>query len=393
MTSFTLRTLALLFICSLTAGPAAADASRVALQRAPDGGIQPQAVVDAQGTLHLIYYKGDAGGGDVFHVRRPLTGAGFSQPIRVNTRPGSAIAAGAIRGAQLAPGKSGRVHVVWNGGKGAMKVNITGKDVTPLLYTRLNDAGTAFEPERNIITHAAGLDGGSSVAADGQGNVYVAWHGAAADNKSGEAGRAVFVARSTDEGKTFQRETSVAPTPTGACGCCGMRAFADTQGAVYILYRAASATSAGMNRDEILLVSPRPGAAFDVAYSHPWKLATCPMSSASLTEGAGRVLAAWETSGQVYFAGIDPKTMQVSRPAAPPAGAKRRFPVAVSNARGETLFVWTEGTAWAKGGAVVWQIFDKDGNATQEKGRADGLPVWSLPTSFARPDGTFVVIY
>jgi DNA-binding beta-propeller fold protein YncE len=43
-----------------------------------------------------------------------------------------------------------------------------------MLYARLDDAGTAFEPQRNLIQVAAGLDGGGSVAADQAGNVYVA---------------------------------------------------------------------------------------------------------------------------------------------------------------------------------------------------------------------------
>ena len=42
-----------------------------------------------------------------------------------------------------------------------------------MLYTRLNDAGTAFEPQRDLIRMARGLDGGGAVAADGVGNVYV----------------------------------------------------------------------------------------------------------------------------------------------------------------------------------------------------------------------------
>jgi hypothetical protein len=62
------------------------------------------------------------------------------------------MAAGTIRGAQLAVGKNGRVHVAWDGmGKGATRPTINGKEVTPALYTRLNDAGTGFEPERNLI--------------------------------------------------------------------------------------------------------------------------------------------------------------------------------------------------------------------------------------------------
>ena len=379
------------FLFLVVASVSAAEDKRVTLLRTPDGGIQPQAAVDAEGTVHLIYYKGDSGAGDIFYVRRPATASEFSKPIQVNSQRGSAIAAGSIRGAQLAVGKNGRVHVAWDGmGKGAMKVNIGGKDVTPLLYTRLNDAGTAFEPERNVITYAAGLDGGSSVTADAEGNVYAAWHGSAPDNKDKEAGRAIFVARSTDEGKTFQREKPAVAKKTGACACCGMRAFADSHGAVYILYRAATDN---MERGETLLVSRKPGADFEVAYSHPWKAMTCPMSSATLTESKTGVLAAWETGDNVFFASVDPKTTQVSSPVAPMAGLKRKHPVAIANASGETLFVWTEGTGWAKGGSVAWQIFDKDGNVVGDKGRAPGVPAWGLPTAYAKSDGSFAIVY
>ncbi|HMJ91059.1 MAG TPA: hypothetical protein VK530_14650, partial [Candidatus Acidoferrum sp.] len=242
----------LLFLfCALSFCATAAESQKVTAMRAPEGGIQPQAAVDSRGVVHLIYFKGDAAGGDVFYVRR-LPGEGdFSKPIRVNSQTGSVIAAGTIRGAQLALGKNNRVHVVWNGGKGATKAIVAGKEVTPLLYTRLNDSGVAFEPERNVITMVAGLDGGSAVAADRVGNVYVFWHGSAPDNEEKEAGRAVFVARSTDEGATFAPEQPVLKQRTGACACCGMKAMADAGGAVYLLYRAATGNT---ERGETLLV-------------------------------------------------------------------------------------------------------------------------------------------
>src|SRR5438045_3785239 len=72
-------------------------------------------------------------------------------------------------------------------------------------YAGLDDEGTAFEPQRNVIQAANGLDGGGSVAADDSGNVYVAWHAPEPGGK-GEDNRRVWVARSTDEGKTFARE-------------------------------------------------------------------------------------------------------------------------------------------------------------------------------------------
>jgi hypothetical protein len=48
---------------------------------------------------------------------------------------------------------------------------------------------------------------------------------------------------------------------------------------------------------------------------------------------------------------------------------------------------------WKKGGILAWQIYDKDGRATQEHGKADGVPVWSLVAVFARPDGGFTIVY
>jgi hypothetical protein len=341
--------------------------------------------------VHLIYFKGEADGGDVFYVHRRLGETEFSKPIKVNSQSGSVTAIGTIRGAQLAIGQNGRVHIVWDGmGKGATRIKISEKEEAPLLYTRLNDSGTGFEPERNLITYAAGLDGGSSVAADLQGNVYIVWHAPQPGNTNGETGRAVFVAHSSDGGKTFEREEAALSKPTGACPCCGVRTFADRSGAVYILFRAASEH---VDRDETLLVSPERGAEFRIASTHKWRANICPMSSATLTEASGGILAAWETGDQVYWAKVTSKTMQVSEPISPEGKARRKHPVAVANERGETLFVWTENTSWGKGGVVVWQLFDSDGKVISEEKRADGLPAWSLATAFAEANGNFVIVY
>lgn len=290
----------------------------------------------------------------------------------------------------MALGKNNRVHVVWNGGKGAAKATISGKEVTPLLYTRSTDSGAGFEPERNIITAAAGLDGGSSVAADPLGNVYVAWHAQTPGKTNGEASRALFIARSDNEGKTFKPERPAISAATGACGCCGMRAFADKSGAVSILYRAASEK---VNRGEVFLVSPGPEADFKIANIHKWNIDKCPLSSASITAGNDKMIAAWETAGQVYFANINPKTAEVSKPIAPLGGVARKHPAVAANHKGETLLVWTEGTGWAKGGTIAWQLYDPSGKPAADKGRSPGLPVWGLATALAKADGNFVIIY
>jgi hypothetical protein len=118
------------------------------------------------------------------------------------------------------------------------------------------------------------------------------------------------------------------------------------------------------------------------------------MSSATLTQAKTGAVGAWETGKEVFFAHINPATMEVTRPiSAPGTGANRKHPVAVSNSKGETLFAWTEGTGWAKGGSLAWQIFNANDKPESEKGRAEGVPTWSLITAFAKPDGNFVIIY
>ncbi len=363
-----------------------------ALVRVPEHGIQPQVAVDGKGVVHLVYFKGDPGHGDLFYTTSK-DGAHFKDhPLRVNSQPGSAIAVGNIRGAHLALGKNGRVHVAWNGSSKARPL-APGKGpwLNPMLYTRLNDDGTAFEPQRNLIQSAPLLDGGGSVAADAAGNVYVFWH-APEPGKKGEGNRKVWVAVSNDDGKTFAAERAATPKPTGACGCCGLRGFADSKGRVYVLYRGAKDVT---QRDMYVLTSTDKGKSFQVADVHPWAINTCPMSSETFAEGPdGRVVGAWDTRGQVYFAGVDPKSGEPSTPiAAPGADHGRKHPAVAVNGKGETILVWTEGMGWNKGGSLAWQVYDKSGKPTAQRGQAAGVPVWSLVAVFARPGGGFTIVY
>jgi hypothetical protein len=346
-----------------------AEPGKVHLLRPPDGGIQPQAAVDSKGVLHLIYFKGQPQGGDVYYVRRAPGGEAFSTPIRINVQARSAIAMGTVRGAHLAIGRNGRVHVAWMGGDGAARAEVAGKAATPMMYTRMNDRGTAFEPERNLLTWAAGLDGGASVAADQSGNVYVAWHASPPGNTQGEAGRAVFVARSSDDGRRFQREERVRSKPTGACGCCGMRTYVDSAGRLYILYRGANDVS----RDMTLLISRDHAASFETETVNQWMTKACPMSTCAFAEGSAGVLVATERSGQVSFNVVDPVTLNLSKATIAPVSDNCRHPTVAANAAGEVLMAWTEGTGWEKGGALAWQIFEGrpgDGSKRADRGRA-----------------------
>ncbi len=378
-----------LWLASGALPQAQGPAAKVNLLRTPNGGIQPQALLDERGTLHLIYLSGEASASDVFYVQRAKGQTGFSTPLRVNSQPGSAVATGTIRGAQLALGKNGRVHVVWNGSN--IAAPRLASNSAPLLYARLNDSRTAFEAQRNLIHLTQHLDGGGSVAADKTGNVYAVWH--AAGEKTGEPNRRIWLARSADDGKTFAREVAIDPADvggktTGVCACCGLRAFVNQQGRLFVLYRTATEMT---ERGMFLLISANRGKTFQGARMDSWNLTTCPMSSSTMVE-AGQTRGAWENNGQVYFGGLD-STATVAPLAAPGSTGKRKHPALAVNARGETMLAWTEGTGWKKGGSLAWQLFDGSGKPTSEKGTAPDVPVWGLATVVAEADGSFTIIY
>lgn len=365
------------------------DDSAVTTIRVPDWGLQPQAAVDARGRLHLIYFKGEPLHGDVFYVHSDDGARTFSRPVRVNSQPGSVIAIGTVRGPHLALGRNGRVHVAWMG-SGKAEPKVSGRQ-PPMLYTRLADAGDAFEPQRNLIHEHAGLDGGGSIAADQSGNVFVAWH--APKTLGGEeADRRVWLVRSEDDGRTFGGETDITPSVTGACGCCGMRLAADGRGEVFALYRSASEM---VHRDVYLLASKDHGRTFQAIATDPWKIGICVMSTGGFAPTSDGVVAAWETQNQIRVKrldGTDPSTSNIISP--PGRSANRKHPCVAINSSGQFIVAWAEDTGWNKGGSVAWQVFDKQGNPEPtHSGRLEGLPAWDAPAAFAASDGTFRILF
>jgi hypothetical protein len=160
-----------------------------------------------------------------------------------------------------------------------------------------------------------------------------------------------------------------------------------------------------VNRDMTLLVSRDAGKTFRDTMLQKWQIAECPMSSESLVQNGNRVLAAWETRGEVFRTSLDAAKNFDARnsdakfeaplpaPDAQQSRGERKHPLLLANKNGDTLFAWTEGTGWMKGGALAWQVYDKTGRAAAAKGRTDGVPVWGSLAGYAQPNGDFVLLY
>lgn len=358
----------------------------VLVLRVPGDGLQPQAAVDDNGVVHLISFSGDPAHGDIDY-RRSEDGERFGAPVRVNSTPGSAVALGTVRGPQLALGPGGRVHVAWNASSTASSKRGFGE----IHYSRFGDDGETFEPERSVAGDIPHLDGGASLCADGDGSVYITWHAPQQVENATEADRRIWVIASEDGGSTFGAPRIVFGDAQGACACCGMSALAMSPGRMLIQYRSAREM---VHRDMHVLMSTDRGRTFEPIVVDPWEAGACVMSTGHLIDAGAAVVGVWETEEQIKVGRFshDGRLIDVQR--MPGGAGGRKHPAVAANSEFRFIVAWAEGTGWAKGGSVGWQVFDRDGRAVPgEAGRADGLPMWSMPAVLARPNGGFLVLY
>lgn len=371
--------------------PAKGDDIPIHFLRVPENGVQPQAAMDEAGTLHLVYLRGDPQASDIYYVRRAAGETNFSKPLRVNSQPGSAVAMGAVRGAQLSLGRNGIVHVIWNG---SAISKAPPRDGAVMLYARLEKPGEQFSRQRNVMMSTTGLDGGGSVAADARGNVYAVWHGRKKSDAEGEENRAVYVARSADDGKTFAEEQRANSEDTGACGCCGLKAYAEPEGRFGIVYRSADPSG---HRDAILLLSNDGGKSFHSTKLGSWKMSSCPMSNQALGAGPnGTLIAMWESQGQIYHATTAAGELTPVPARNSPDGnpGHRKYPTfAISGSQEKPwLVAWTEGESWGKSGNVAWEYVFPNPTHTQ-KGSRGTIPPGTFPALATEKDGSFLMIY
>src|SRR5262245_22952475 len=377
-------------IASLSQG-----AEKVSLQATPNGGIRPQVVVDGKGVVHLVYAwnpnPGERPGGDnLAYVRKEPGQSEFSKPIDVNSVPRSVYR---LVPSEMAVCHDGRIHVSWAASPRYIRERVNEGEERRLkymFYSRLNDTRTAFEEQRNIAGDTFGFEMATAIVANSKGEVHLFWGGNQADLGSGDANRKVFGIHSKDEGKTFSPVEAVWDDGKGACACCTTEALEADAGTILLLYRSAEKN---VNRDTYLLTSKDHGKTFAGQRVDGWEINACPMTSYALVQTRLGIFFAWENKGLVQL--VRTAAGKILTPVSPSGeGHDRKFPSLAANSKGEMLLAWTEGSHYRKGGDLAWQVFDKNGNPTEEKGSAKGaIRAAAMPAAYSNPDGTFVILY
>ena len=298
----------------------------VQVARTPGDGAVPDAEIDGNGTVHVVYVAGQ----DAFYAKSTDSGKTFGAPMRINSEPGSVHPAHMFRGPDVALGQGGRVHVVWYVNAYQRKLP---KDQWGVFYSHIDPGQNAFAPGRNL-NHTPSDN--YSITANGNGEVAVVWMAAK-----------LFVTESRDNGETFADSEAV--PVADPCECCASRTFFSPEGTLYIDYR----EKANNLRDMHLLARVKANGTFSKQKisSTPWQVNACPMAGTFLNGARSGLIMAWETKGQIFYSRFDPARALVQPPEIK-AAAKGKWPIALAAPDGTVL------VSWKNGSNLAWQRFD-----------------------------------
>lgn len=264
------------------AGPLRGEPTRVV---ARDGAArQPQAAVDAQGRIHIVFGRGNE------VCCATSTDAGETYETSTVGKVG-ALALGMRRGPRVAA-TSKTVVVTAIGGKVGR-----GRDGDVLAWRSDDDGGTWTGPARINSVEGSAREGLHGMAAGPDGAVFCAWLDLR-NNRTEVRG-----ARSKDGGLTWEADGLVYRSPEkSVCECCHPSVAFAPDGTLYVMWR----NQLGGARDLYLALSSDGGKSFGAAEKlgrGTWNLNACPMDGGAVALGPkGRIETVWMRSGTMYAA-------------------------------------------------------------------------------------------
>ena len=179
---------------------------------------------------------------------------------------------------------------------------ITEGESTELMFARSMDAGFWFEePYKITDKEVPSSNAFSSMRVAPNGDIWAAWLDGRNDPEQTTGKAAVFIARSTDRGKSFGENIQLAPE---VCPCCRPTfAFVD-DGEIFVSWRH---VFEGSIRDMVVATSRDGGETFEAPVrvaEDNWHIEGCPHSGASMVYSGGRLYVSWFTAGSNNEPGV-----------------------------------------------------------------------------------------
>jgi hypothetical protein len=263
--------------------------------RAVASGRDPVLAVRASGAISLLkveksdlYLQTSLDGGDT-----------FERPVRVNDVPGE-VSSHPESSPQLALRSRSEFYCLWQSRTAG------NPDGSVLRFARSVNWGESFSKAIPVDASQAASQSFFTMNVAPNGSIYAAWLDGRDRGKGRPGTSAVYVARSTDKGASFQPAVRVT---LDACPCCRPSiAFGDDR-TVHIAWRRVLDDNV---RDVFVSTSTDSGATWSdgvrVAEDN-WKLNGCPHSGGAMAVFGKRLYIAWHTvregKAQIYLSSSD----------------------------------------------------------------------------------------
>ena len=236
---------------------------------------EPQAAVDDEGHIHIVFGAGSA----IYCCNSEDKGQSFSDPIKIADTSGLAL--GGRRGPKVAISNDNVIVSAVTNGNLMSWVSTSGGQSFKDSPVQINDSD------------ASAIEGLHAEASNAR-EVACAW----LDHRDG--GQELYASISQDGGENWGPNTLVYKSPSGSvCECCAPSITIGSDGTIHVMFR----NSLDGNRDMYLVDSPD-GQTWTPAQllgNGHWKLAACPMDGGAVDgDDQSQTFTIWRRGDSVY---------------------------------------------------------------------------------------------
>jgi hypothetical protein len=198
----------------------------------------PSLTVGADDTLYLTYIMTSNNKTNLYLTQSNDYGKSFSEPVRVNTNDNESVTSGQYSTMPLKTGPNGEIYVVWqfhDSSPEALKDYLPGEyPPSYLKFARSTDGGKTFDQEITLAQNETKSEKAfQSLAVSSNNTLYIPFLDSAASFSIGYPS-SIKMLQSNDGGKSFEDSKLI---DLNACVCCPTDSVVDENDALYVLWR------------------------------------------------------------------------------------------------------------------------------------------------------------